>query len=228
MTYNGATNTVTTKTTTPESFRTLALPNQAPVAFPTFPPISLTAGTAGSTILPVTTDPNGDPINYSATSLPSGFSFDPSTRTLSWTASTTPGSYSNIVYTANDGKGGITTIPLSLMVTAPTLSTPTAINLSGIATLTQGSLTVGQQVATLACTQAEGKTCAYATTSSDVVISGNTVQIKNAGLSAGTYSIPVTATVTNEYGATKVYTQNVSIEVKAPAMNPNTPPRILG
>lgn len=137
MTYNGATNKVDTKPTTPVSFRTLALPNQPPVAFGTIAPISLTAGVAGSTVLPSTPDKDGDTLKYFVSALPDGFSFDPSTRTLSWTASVIPGSYSNIIYTADDGKGGIVTTALSLVVASPVLSTPTAINLSGTTTLTQ-------------------------------------------------------------------------------------------
>ena len=53
-----------------------------------------------------------------------------------------------------------------------------------------------------------------------MVIAGNTMQIKNTSLPAGTYMIPVTATVTNEYGVTKAYIQNVSVEVKAPVVLP--------
>lgn len=90
-------------------------PNQAPVAFGTIASINAITGTAGSIILPVTTDPNGDPLIYSVTSLPSGFSFDPVTRTLSWPGTVTPGNYSSI-YKADDSKGGITTAPLSVIV----------------------------------------------------------------------------------------------------------------
>lgn len=51
-----------------------------------------------------------------------------------------------------------------------------------------------------------------------MVIAGNTMQIKNASLPAGTYMIPVTATVTNAYGVTKVFAQNVSVTVEAPVL----------
>ncbi len=91
MTYNGATNTLTQKSTPVVSFRTLALSNQTPVAFNTIAPISLTAGVAGSTVLPDTSDNDGDALTYSLVgTLPSGFSFDPATRTLSWTTSVLP------------------------------------------------------------------------------------------------------------------------------------------
>lgn len=223
MTHNGATKIATQKSTPPVSFRTLVLPNQAPVAFGTMAPISLTAGVAGSTVLPGTSDNDGDTLTYSLVgALPSGFSFDPATRTLSWTTSVLPGDYPNIVYKADDGKGGVATTTFSLVATSPVLSTPTAINLSGTATLTAGSLSVGQNVSTLSCAQAEGIPCTYTTSSSDFRISGTALQINNPSLPAGTYTVPVTATVTNVYGVTKVYTQNVSIEVKAPVILPPT------
>jgi putative Ig domain-containing protein len=50
------------------------------------------------------TDPDGDPLTYLAANLPSGASFDPATRTFSWTpASTQAGSYPNVYFQVFDG-----------------------------------------------------------------------------------------------------------------------------
>jgi hypothetical protein len=50
------------------------------------------------------TDPNGDKLSYSASNLPSGATFDPSTRTFSWTpTSGQVGTYSNVRFQASDG-----------------------------------------------------------------------------------------------------------------------------
>lgn len=50
------------------------------------------------------TDPNGDPLSYSASGLPSGASFNPSTRTFSWTPGyTQAGVYPGVTFTVTDG-----------------------------------------------------------------------------------------------------------------------------
>lgn len=81
-----------------------------------------------------------------------------------------------------------------------TLSTPntapSAVSLSNIQTLTAGSLTSGQTVATLNCVDAETpNTCTYTTTDSRFTITGNTLKISATGtsLAAGDYTIPVIA-----------------------------------
>jgi protocatechuate 3,4-dioxygenase beta subunit len=48
------------------------------------------------------TDPDGDPLTYSAANLPSGATFDPAARTFSWTPNQA-GSYSNVRFQVSDG-----------------------------------------------------------------------------------------------------------------------------
>lgn len=81
-----------------------AAPNQNPNAFSAIAPVTATVGTAGSVTLPSTTDPNGDPLTYSIVgTLPAGFSFNPASRVLSWTAGTAVGT-ATLTYKADDGK----------------------------------------------------------------------------------------------------------------------------
>ncbi len=50
-------------------------------------------------------DPDGDSLSYSASNLPSGSTFDPSSRTFSWTPSyTQSGKYPNIYFQVSDGQ----------------------------------------------------------------------------------------------------------------------------
>ena len=50
------------------------------------------------------TDPDGDALTYSASGLPTGASFDPATKTFSWTPSfTQAGPYPGVTFTASDG-----------------------------------------------------------------------------------------------------------------------------
>jgi hypothetical protein len=50
------------------------------------------------------TDPDGDPLTYSASNLPPGSSFNASSRTFSWTpAANQAGTYVNVLFTVNDG-----------------------------------------------------------------------------------------------------------------------------
>ena len=64
------------------------LPVNNPPVFPNISPISVTTGTAGNQTLPPASDPDGDTITYSVSTLPPGFTFSTSTRVLSWTANT--------------------------------------------------------------------------------------------------------------------------------------------
>jgi hypothetical protein len=49
------------------------------------------------------TDPDGDPLTYSASSLPSGATFNPATKTFNWTPSyRQAGSYSTVNFAASD------------------------------------------------------------------------------------------------------------------------------
>jgi hypothetical protein len=51
------------------------------------------------------TDPDGDTLTYSASSLPSGATFNPATKTFTWTPSyRQAGSYSSVSFTVSDSK----------------------------------------------------------------------------------------------------------------------------
>lgn len=98
-----------------------AAANHNPNAFAAITPIAAIIGTAGSTSLPTTTDPDGDTLTYSIVgSLPTGFSFTSGTRLLSWTTGTTAGNYT-LTYRADDGKGGSTTSAVTVNVSAAVL-----------------------------------------------------------------------------------------------------------
>ena len=50
------------------------------------------------------TDPDGDAITYSATNLPAGATFDPASRTFTWTPDyTQSGTYNDVTFTVTDG-----------------------------------------------------------------------------------------------------------------------------
>jgi hypothetical protein len=54
------------------------------------------------------TDPDGDTLTYSASNLPSGASFNSTTKTFTWTPSyNQDGIYSNISFTVSDGKANV-------------------------------------------------------------------------------------------------------------------------
>ncbi|HSM42669.1 MAG TPA: putative Ig domain-containing protein, partial [Afifellaceae bacterium] len=83
--------------------------NPAPVANGTLPSAS---GAPDSAITPIDVsgafvDPDGDPLNFSATGLPTGLSIDPVTGMISGTvaAAVSPGPFS-VTVTADDGQGG--------------------------------------------------------------------------------------------------------------------------
>ncbi|MCA9405666.1 MAG: VCBS repeat-containing protein [Candidatus Omnitrophica bacterium] len=71
------------------------------------------------------TDPDNDPLTYSASNLPSGASFNPSTRTFSWTPDyDDAGSYNTLMFTASDGSlqdSEIITITVNDVNRAPVL-----------------------------------------------------------------------------------------------------------
>lgn len=76
--------------------------NQAPV-FNAIPDHTVAVGNT-LTFTVSATDPDGDPLTYSASNLPTGATFDPGTQTFTWTptASQGPGDYT-VVFTADDG-----------------------------------------------------------------------------------------------------------------------------
>jgi hypothetical protein len=64
------------------------------------------------------TDPDGNPLTYSASSLPSGASFDPPSRTFTWTPDyTQAGSYPGVHFAVSDGNGGSDFEDITITVT---------------------------------------------------------------------------------------------------------------
>jgi len=81
---------------------TIANTNRAPV----LTPIGAKSGAEGSllTFTVAATDDDGDALTYSASGLPTGASFDPTTKTFSWTPSyTQAGPYPSVIFTVSDG-----------------------------------------------------------------------------------------------------------------------------
>ncbi|ATE73659.1 putative Ig domain-containing protein [Lysobacter capsici] len=82
-------------------------PNGVPVA-PQIDDKLAPAGSGFSFGLPTTTDPEGDALTYSLSSVPPGMSFNPATMTVSGTPSTVGDYY--LVYTATDALGASTSV----------------------------------------------------------------------------------------------------------------------
>lgn len=77
-------------------------PNQPPV----LTPIGSKSVALGSTLTFVVSasDPNTDPLTYSASNLPAGANFNPATKTFSWTPSPSQlGIYPNLHFQVSDG-----------------------------------------------------------------------------------------------------------------------------
>ena len=90
--------------------------NAAPVASVAIPAQTLSQGIDWSYTLPggSFTDPNGNPLRYTATGLPPGISFDATTGTFSGQATAT-GTWT-VTVTADDGHGGMATQDVSFTV----------------------------------------------------------------------------------------------------------------
>ncbi len=106
----------------------------APVATPALPDQAVADG--ASVTLPTATgftDPNGLPLTFTATGLPTGLAIDPATGVISGTLDhdasiNAPGGAYTVAVTASDGQGGAATNSFHLTATnqAPVVGTPTA------------------------------------------------------------------------------------------------------
>ena len=84
------------------------------------------------------TDPDGDPLTYSASNLPSGASFDSGNRTFSWTPSfTQAGSYSNVHFEVTDG--GLTDAE-DITITVSNVKDPPVLDTIGDKSINEGEL----------------------------------------------------------------------------------------
>ena len=115
----------------------------------------------------------------------------------------------------------------TLAVVLPPNTAPTAIQMTTQPTLTAGSLTNGQSVGTLSCTDfaptGSQNDCTYSiasqSTAGAFTISGTSLQVANTGLAAGSYSVTVRATDAN--GLTRDEVKNITISAVVDVTAPN-------
>jgi hypothetical protein len=74
------------------------------------------------------TDPDGDSLTYGATGLPTGATFDPATRTFTWTPTTDQVGTFNVVFKVRDGRGGTASQTITITVNASASPSPTPIS----------------------------------------------------------------------------------------------------
>ncbi|WP_235567826.1 putative Ig domain-containing protein [Lysobacter sp. Root690] len=170
---------------------TLTLTTRAGNQRPTAPQFTFAAtgvlGLAYSFQLPAFHDGDGDALTYRATNLPPGLSFDPATRMLFGTPSQL-GEY-EFKYTATDGMGGITTLPVRLFVrgnTAPVAPTVPAQSVMA---------TTGWNYALPWFTDADGDLAMYTITGlpPGVGYDADTKTMSGAPTTPGTYTVTVQA-----------------------------------
>src|SRR5205823_3137535 len=102
--YPGVIFTVSDGTATATERRALAIANTNPTRLPA--EIGNKSGSEGSllTFAVSATDADGDALTYSASGLPAGASFDPATKTFSWTPTfDQAGPYPGVIFTVSDG-----------------------------------------------------------------------------------------------------------------------------
>ncbi len=150
------------------------------------PSTSAKSGAAYS-FRPTATDPNGDTLTYSISGQPSWAAFSSSTGQLSGTPTAT-GSYSNIVISVSDGKGGTASLPgFSILVSAAT---------TGTATLSWSpptTTTTGETLTNLAGYRVYYGTSAGALTQSVAVSNAGLTSTSVTGLTTGVWYFAVTA-----------------------------------
>lgn len=119
----------------------------------------------------------------------------------------------SFTYVMTDGTTNASPATVNITVNPVPNTAPTAIGFSPVS-LTAGSLSVGQNVGTLTCTDAESATCTYvlsaqSTAGAFAVASNGAVTVANAGLTAGTHTITVVAT--DAGGLPRTETKNIVV-----------------
>jgi hypothetical protein len=135
--YPGVRFTVTDGTFTDfEDITITVAPNQAPVL--TNPGNKTVNENAALTFTVSAADPDGDTLTYSASNIPSGSTFTPSTRTFSWTPSyTQAGTYANVSFSVTDGA---LTDSENITITVNNVNRPPVLGNIGNKTVTAGQL----------------------------------------------------------------------------------------
>jgi len=111
--------------------------NHAPVISGT-PMTSVEAGQP-YTFVPTASDPDGDPLTFSAAGVPGWAAFDAATGRLSGTPPTgTTGTFANIVISVSDGKLSASLAAFAITVSAPTTNRPPTISGTPATTAPQG------------------------------------------------------------------------------------------
>jgi hypothetical protein len=143
VTTSDSYNTPTTATVTVgwvnSTFTATTLANGTPT-LPVVSDVNVIVGTAWSVVLPVGSDTAWDTLTYSLWTLPTGFSFNATTRTLSWTGTTAPAT-TNVSYTVTD-QWGLSSTPqnVKIVVNAPANTTDPQISYGSIWNSFEGNL----------------------------------------------------------------------------------------
>ena len=189
-------------------------------------PQSATVGIAFSTTTAgAFTDPNGDPLTFSAQGLPTGLSIIPSTGVISGVPSVT-GSF-GVIVTANDGKGGTAQAAFILnVVPAPVVNQPPTLVGNGIPSPQSATVNVAFSTTTAgAFTDPNGDPLTFSANGlpAGLSIIPSTGVITGVPSASGTFGVTVIANDGKGGSASSTFILNVF-----PAQGPNLPPVIVG
>ena len=160
VTYSANDGRVTTST----SFTLAVEANAAPVA-PTIAAKTGVRNTPVYIVLPAFTDANNDTLAYSVSGLPTGMSFNASTHTITGRPTAT-GSWT-VTYTANDGRGGVTSTTFDYTIAEPVGNQAPVVTNPLPDMLYDPSTGFSFQLASDAFTDPEGSTLTYTAKKSD-------------------------------------------------------------